>query len=58
MAKKVTGAVFERLFENVFVCLKCKSKQRANPIKVRLRKILCRNCKSRAFRPKSKMGKR
>lgn len=58
MGKKVTGAVYQRLFENVFVCLRCKHKQRANPLAVRLRKVNCRKCKAKAFRPKSKMGKR
>lgn len=58
MAKKVTGAIYARLFENVFICRRCKHKQRANPLKVRLGKIVCRNCGNRAFRIKSKMGKR
>jgi len=43
-----------RLFGRVFVCRKCKSKQRADPTKVRARKITCRKCNCRNFRPKTK----
>jgi len=46
-----------RLFGNVFVCRKCKHKQRANPQKILARKIVCRKCGSRAFRPKRKEKK-
>ncbi len=58
MAKKVGGVVYQRLFENVFICLKCKHKMRANPQKIRAGEIHCRNCGYTKFRPKSKQGKR
>ncbi len=41
----------KRLFGNVFVCRRCKTKKRADPAKVRAGKVSCRNCKSKALRP-------
>jgi len=41
----------ERLFKNVFVCRKCKSKLRTDPAKVRKGKSRCRKCSSHALRP-------
>ena len=40
-----------RLFKNIFVCRKCKSKIRANPMKLSLGTIKCRKCNSKALRP-------
>ncbi len=40
-----------RLYKNVFVCRKCKTKMRSMPSKVRDKKISCKNCSSRALRP-------
>lgn len=40
-----------RLFKNVFVCKKCKTKIRASAIKIAEKKVKCRRCKGRAFRP-------
>jgi len=44
----------ERLFKNIFVCKKCKSKVRAPNMKVIAGKIKCRNCNSSLLRPKRK----
>jgi len=41
----------ERLYKNVFVCRKCKSKLRTDPAKVRKGKVSCRKCTSKALRP-------
>lgn len=41
----------KRLFKNVFVCKKCKSKIRAEPLKILEGKVKCRKCGKRAFRP-------
>lgn len=41
----------KRLYENVFVCRKCKKKVRADPAKIRKGKISCRGCFSKALRP-------
>lgn len=46
-----------RLFNNVFVCKKCKTKKRATMQKVMEGSIRCRRCGGKAFRPikKSKL---
>jgi len=40
-----------RLFKNIFVCKKCKSKVRAEARKIIEGKVRCRKCKSQKFRP-------
>ncbi len=40
-----------RLFHNVFVCRKCKTKIRAPISKVLQRKISCRRCGNKSLRP-------
>lgn len=40
-----------RLFKNMFVCKNCKSKRRAEPLKILSGKVKCRKCDSKAFRP-------
>ncbi|MBN2880512.1 hypothetical protein JXM83_00525 [Candidatus Woesearchaeota archaeon] len=35
-----------RLFKNIFVCRKCKTKRRVPIMKVLAGKVSCRNCKS------------
>ena len=40
-----------RLFHNVFVCRRCKSKLRAPNMKIIQGKVTCRKCSSRALRP-------
>ena len=40
-----------RLFKNVFVCRRCKTKIRAPTLKVISGKVRCRKCGSRALRP-------
>ena len=39
-----------RLFKNVFVCKKCKGKQRSTMQKLLQGKILCKKCGGKAFR--------
>jgi len=41
----------KRLFENKFVCKKCKSVIRASNMLVLAGKVKCRKCGSRALRP-------
>jgi len=48
----------KRLFERVYICLKCKSKMKADGFKVRAGKIKCRKCGYHHLRPKSKEVKR
>lgn len=40
-----------RIFRNVFVCRKCKTKVRTSAMKIRSGKVSCRKCGSRALRP-------
>ena len=40
-----------RLYKNVFVCRKCKSKIRADNMKVIAHKVKCRKCNDKALRP-------
>ena len=44
----------KRLFANIFVCKKCKGKQRSTNLKVLQGKVLCRKCGSNAMRAKRK----
>ena len=39
-----------RLYKNIFVCKKCKSKQRASMQKILQGKVTCRSCGAKAFR--------
>jgi len=39
-----------RLFNNVFVCKKCKTRKRSTMQKVLQGKIICRKCGGKAFR--------
>ncbi len=48
----------KRLFERVFVCMKCKSKIKADGFKVRAGKVKCRKCGYSNLRAKSKDVKR
>ena len=40
-----------RLFRNIFVCKDCKTKFRAQHMKVLQFKVRCRGCKGKALRP-------
>ncbi len=40
-----------RIYKGVFVCRRCKTKMRADNMKVLAREITCRKCNSRALRP-------
>jgi len=40
-----------RLFKNVFVCKSCGQKMRTDALKVLAKKIKCRRCGKRNFRP-------
>lgn len=39
-----------RLYQNIFVCKDCKTKFRAQQMKVLQGKVSCRKCKSRSIR--------
>ena len=40
-----------RLFRNIFICKKCKSRIRTSSMQVIQGKVKCRKCGSRALRP-------
>jgi ribosomal protein L40E len=46
-----------RLFNRVFICMKCGNKTRTDLIKVRLGKVKCRHCKTKKLRQKHKEHK-
>jgi ribosomal protein L40E len=43
-----------RLFNRVFICLKCKAKVRASSSRIKAKLIVCPKCRNRNFRPKVK----
>ena len=40
-----------RMYKDIFVCRKCKSKIRTDNMKVTLGKVKCRKCDSKSLRP-------
>ena len=44
----------DRKFKGVFVCRNCKSKMKADTMKVLAGKVKCRKCGSHALRPKKR----
>lgn len=48
-------AATKRLFKNVWICMKCNAKNRSQPGK---KPHKCRKCGAKAFRLKSKKGKK
>ena len=54
MAKKLPEEVSKRLFQNVFICMKCNAKIRSSIVKVKKGKIKCRKCGSKELRLKAK----
>lgn len=57
MPKTKIEAVTKRLYERVYVCMRCNAKIRADPSKVLAGKVKCRKCFSKGLRPKSKERK-
>jgi len=50
MATKILAAQ-ARLFKNIFICKNCKARIRADPRKILERKVRCRKCLRKDFRP-------
>ncbi len=44
-------AAINRLFNRIFVCKNCKTKVKTDMSRVLMRKISCKNCGSKHFRP-------
>ena len=55
MAERSNPVADARLFRNVYVCRNCNAKIRvSNPKLLRPMQVRCRNCGSKALRPKHK----
>ena len=54
MGKKIAEAAANRLFLNMFICMRCNAKIRAQPDKVKKGFIKCRKCGSKNLRLKAK----
>ncbi len=50
MATKLPAAQ-ARLFHNIFICKNCKSKIRTDSRKILDKKVRCRKCLKKVFRP-------
>ena len=57
MPKTKIEAVTNRIYNRVFVCMKCNAKIRADSRKVKAGKVKCRKCYSKDLRLKSKERK-
>jgi len=57
MPKTKVEAVTKRLYDRVYVCMRCNSKIRADSKKVKEGKVKCRKCFSKDLRLKSKERK-
>ncbi|MBW6451883.1 MAG: 50S ribosomal protein L40e [DPANN group archaeon] len=53
MAKAVTGPTFDRLYKNMYVCMRCNATNRSGTKAT----IMCRKCGSKALRLKNKERK-
>jgi ribosomal protein L40E len=40
-----------RLYKNVFVCRRCKTKMRSDNMKILAKEVTCRKCNGRSLRP-------
>lgn len=57
MPKTKIEAVMKRIYERVYVCMRCNAKIRADDRKVKIGKVKCRKCYSKDLRLKSKERK-
>ncbi|MBI2675388.1 MAG: 50S ribosomal protein L40e [Candidatus Aenigmarchaeota archaeon] len=57
MVKQRFPEADNRLFNRVFICMKCGARLRADLIKVKAGKVKCRKCKAKQLRPIRKGGK-
>lgn len=53
MAEKIPASR-NRLLKRIFVCKRCRTKIKADMLKIIAGKVKCRRCNARVFRPKSK----
>jgi len=57
MAKIRAPATVRRVYERVFVCMKCNSKMRTDMLRVKAGKVKCRRCGYKGLRAKKKERK-
>ncbi len=57
MAKQRIPEAEARLFNRVFICMRCGSRMKADLMKVKAGKVKCRRCRHKALRPISKESK-
>jgi ribosomal protein L40E len=51
MAKVKFPEAEARLYHRVFICMACGARMRADPEKVKAKKVKCRKCKRKKLRP-------
>ncbi len=57
MPKTKIEAVTKRLYDRVYVCMRCNAKIRTDPERIKAGKVKCRKCGYRGLRQKSKERK-
>ncbi len=51
MVKQRFPEAEDRMFNRIFICMKCGGRKKGDLIKVRAGKVKCRKCKSKQLRP-------
>lgn len=54
MPKKIFPAAMHRMFQGVYICMKCNASVRSSTEKIKQGKVRCRKCGSYELRPKAK----
>lgn len=57
MPKTKIEAVTRRIYDRVYICMRCNAKMRTDAKKVKTGKVKCRKCYSKDLRLKSKERK-
>jgi ribosomal protein L40E len=57
MPREKIAATYGRIYDRVYVCMKCNAKIKTDPERVKAGKVKCRKCGYKGLRPKSKERK-
>lgn len=57
MPKPRAPASVKRIYEGVFICMRCNAKMRSDVLRVKSGKVKCRKCNSNELRSKKKERK-
>jgi len=57
MAKERSPEAEKRLYNRMFICMKCGARMRADLLDVRAGKVKCRKCRRKQLRPVHKTKK-